>query len=303
MRIGPISVTFNKKDISASIVSMSNQEITEKYEAGLSAGKKVILGTLSGRSGTRWLCDLFDQHANATGVTERYTQEEAFYRYINYNNLPIDTAGIILLIKKGIIEDWQKGDIALVFSPYFSHGIKKLIDELRPNKIIFAVSSPEFTVQSMYNKGLFEHDYIKEEGDGILGFQPEFIDSWSHYFGRVVPLGEAYQHWTQLTRLGKVAWFGNQMVVDIYNQLQHIDQEMLFIFHLQQASGNYEYYKKMATLFGLSPVLSEAQFFAIQKKWFKKEHNVRHEWSDLEKQEFKAQTKEWSEIYNSLSQK
>lgn len=276
------------------------KKVDDEYEEGLRSGKKLVLGTLSARSGTMWLCDVFDEHKNATGVTERNFEPESFYRYIKYNKLPIDTAGIITLIKKGIIDDWKKGDIALVFSPFFSHGIKELYEILRPEKIIFGLNDPEFTVQSIYNKGFFSHYYVRDRVDYALGFQPAFPESWSYLFGRIVPNGEMYDTWKDLTRVGKIAWWGNRVTADIYEQLKEIPDEKVFIFHLKEANQNYEYYKKMATKFGLTPLLNEKKFLSIRGKRFKKSHNVKHDWSDKEREEFELYTKDWFEIYKKL---
>ncbi|MEX0931923.1 MAG: hypothetical protein WDZ88_04190 [Candidatus Paceibacterota bacterium] len=157
--------------------------VDDEYERGLQNGKTLILGTLVARSGTMWLCDIFDAHQNATGVTERFFEAESFYRYVCFYNLPIDTSGIIKLIKKGIVEDWKRGDVALVYSPYFSHGILDLRKELKPKKIIVAVNDPKFTVQSLYNKGLFKHYYVRDNPHLALGYQSAltYVKNWKQF--------------------------------------------------------------------------------------------------------------------------
>lgn len=288
------------RDHTRKITEEDYHTIDEEYEAGLRAGKQLILGTLPARSGTMWLCDIFGDHDNATGITERDFEAESFYRYIKYNNLSIDTAGIITMIKHGIIEDWKKGDVALVFSPFFSHGLKELYDILRPTRIIIGINDPQFTVQSMYNKGFFKHYYVRDNADKALGFQPAFQQSWSYLFGRLVPNGDFYQTWQDLTRIGKIAWWGNMVTMEIDRQLKHIPDDKVFLFHLKDADQNYEYYKKMASDFGLAPLLSEKHFLSIKWRRVKKAHNETHEWSDQERHEFQLYTKEWHELYHKL---
>lgn len=299
MRIGNLIISWDRRPYTR-LDKETLENIDAEYEAGLTAGKKLILGTLCARSGTMWLCDIFDSHNNATGITERNFEPESFYRYITYNKLPIDTSGIIALIKRGIIEDWKRGDIALVFSPFFSHGMLELNEKLKPEKIIFAINDPAFTVQSIFNKGMFKHFYIRERNDLALGYQPSLYGSWSQFFGRIVPNGVAYESWKKLTRLGKAAWWGNRINVDIWEQLKTLPREKIFIFNLKEADQNYEYYKRLAAEFGLTPLLSEKKFLSIKDWRVKSSDNAKHEWTDVERKEFENETKEWMTLYKRL---
>lgn len=300
MKIGKLLISWDRGGVSAEDLA----RVDEDYEKGLESGKKLIICTLAARSGTRVLGDIFNEHKNATGVTERYFEAESFYRYIKYNKLPIDTAGIIALIKFGIIKDWDRGDIALVTSPFFSHGIKELFEILRPVKIIFAINDPVFTVQSIYNKGFFEHYYLRNNSNLALGFQPSFEQKWYwlYLFGRLVPNGEFYNKWLKLSRIGKIAWWGSMVNKEIWSQLKQIPPEKVFIFDLQETIKDYyHYYKKIANEFGLKPVLSEEKINSIRNKSIRSWHNKKHEWSELEWAEFKEYSQDWYNLYNELT--
>lgn len=299
MMLGRLQISWNRRPPTR-LGANELVGIDERYEKALASGKKLVLGTLCARSGTMWLCDIFDEHQNATGITERNFEEEAYYRFTTYNKLPIDTAGIIALIKHGILEDWKKGDIALVFSPFFSHGMLELSKALSPSRIIFAISEPEFTVQSIYNKGFFSQHYVRGRYDLALGFQPSFSGSWSQYFGRIVPNGVAYREWEKFTRIGKISWWGNRINVDIWQQLLQLPREKIHIFNLQEADQNYDWYLRLAKEFDLAPVLSRKQFLSIKGRRVRAEHNAHHEWSPEERAEFERLTKEWKELYEKL---
>lgn len=299
MKIGRLEISWNRRPWPR-LGAKELADIDERYEKALASGKRLVLGTLCARSGTMWLCDIFDEHKNATGITERNFEAEAYYRFIAYNKLPIDTAGIIALIKHGILEDWKRGDIALVFSPYFSHSMLELHQALSPAKIIFAVSDPEFTVQSIYNKGFFSQHYLRDRDDLALGFQPSFSGSWSQYFGRIVPNGTAYRDWENLTRIGKISWWGNRINIDIWQQLSQLPRENVHIFNLQEADQNYDWYLRLAKEFGLAPVLTREQFIPIKGRRVRAEHNAHHDWSPEECAEFERLTKDWKELYEKL---
>jgi hypothetical protein len=277
--------------------------VDAEYEKGLASGKKLVLCTLCARSGTRWLGDVFNEHKNATGVTERYFEAESLYRYIKYNKLPIDTSGITKLIKYGIVQDWKKGNVSIVISPFFSHGILELNEVLRPEKIIFGINDPKFTTQSIYNKGFFEQKYVREHTDLALGFQPGFDQEWCwlYLFARLVPNGESYSEWEKLTRIGKIAWWGSMVNRDIWKQMEALPKEKTFVFILKHADQNYEYYKNIAREFGLAPLLSEKKFLAVKGKTVTVKHNKSHEWSSQEQKEFEQYSKEWQVLYEQLS--
>ncbi|MDP2629534.1 MAG: hypothetical protein Q8P45_02415, partial [Candidatus Harrisonbacteria bacterium] len=278
MKIGNILISRPRDGVSPEDL----KKVNEEYEKGLRAGKKLILCTLAARAGTRLLGDIVNEHENATGVTERYFEAECFYRYVKYNNLPIDSSGVIALIKYGIVQDWKRADISMVVSPFFSHGIAELNEELKPERIIFALNDPKFTTQSIYNKGFFEHHYIRENPELALGFQPSFPQQWSwlYLFGRLVPNGPFYREWEKLTRIGKIAWWGSMVNRAIWDQLQALPKEKVFIFHLKEAIENYyKYYSNFAREFGLKPVLSHKAVLALEKKSIKPWHNKEREWS------------------------
>jgi hypothetical protein len=264
-------------------------------------GKRLFLGTLAARSGTRWLCDIVENHDRTYAVTERDTTAEAFWRYVKYNELPIDTDGIVKLLKQRIAADWLENDTTLIFSPYFSHGFLELYRDLSPDKIIFGFAKPEFVVQSIFNKGVFEEDYSRRNTDLALGYQPEFANQWSHLFGRIVPRGESYQAWQGLTRVGKIAWWVNRINIDIYKQLQDLPDERIVMFDLSQADQNYEYYLDLARLLDLSPLMSEERFLSLKKLTVKKSDNVKHAWSETERAEFDSHIEEWQNVYDGLA--
>ncbi len=298
MNIGKLIISWDRGGVSEATL----RGVDEAYARGLAAGKRLVLCVLAARAGTRWLGDVFNAHDNATGITERYFEAESLYRFISYNRLPMDTAGIMTLIKHGIVEDWKKGDISFVNSPFFSHGLVNLIERLQPSRIVFGLNDPKFTVQSMYNKGFYSHHYIRERTDLALGFQPSFPQRWYwlYLFARLVPNGEAYTAWERLTRIGKVAWFGNRVNLDIWEQLQAVPREHVFLFHLKEADQNYEYYLKLVKEFGLSPILPEKTFLKIKKQTVLPQHNAPHVWTPQEEREFTEQTRDWYALYRSL---
>jgi hypothetical protein len=298
MRIGKLQISRIRAPEDRSVhLELSEEHFQELH----SKGKRLLLGTLAARSGTRWLCDIVKNHDNSFAVTERDATVEAFWRYVKYNELPIETDGIIKLLRQRIASDWQKNDLTLIFSPYFSHGFLELYRALDPEKVIFGIAPPEFVVQSIYNKNLFVEDYLHRDADLALGYQTELADRWSHFFGRIVPRGSFYKTWEGLTRVGKIAWWVNRVNMDIYEQLRNIPPDRVIVFDLNRADQNYEYYLDLARSLSLSPMMSQERFLSLKKLTVKKSDNVKHAWSSQERTEFDFHISEWQQAYDEIA--
>jgi len=298
MKIGPIRISLEQPR--ERIIPAAT--IDAEYEALRSSGKRLVLGVFPARSGARWLCDIFSAHGNAVGSLERFAVAESMWRYIHFYNLPIDTAGIIATIKAGIVADWKKHDISLVFSPYFSHGLLELDFALHPDTVILAVNDPRRTVQSLYNKDFFSERYIRADATKAIGYQPE-IEKMHWLFGRIVPSGEEYAAWERLTRVGKISMWGETLMTDIEAQFRQLPEGRRYVFDLMQADQNYAYYQQLADRFGLLPRLAEQAFLNLKGKTVKASDNAPHAWSDLEELEFGEHTKTWHRIYSQLAER
>jgi asparagine synthase (glutamine-hydrolysing) len=106
-----------------------------------------------------------------------------------------------------------------------------------------------------------------------------------------------YKKWTKLTRIGKISWFVNMIHCEIYKQIQQLPKEMVYVFKLVDADQNYEFYKKMASFFGLKPLMSEKDFLSLKKLAAKSSENRVKKWTEKEEEEFLKMTKKLREIY------
>ena len=269
-----------------------------EYDKYLLQGKKLILCVTVGRSGTRWLSDIFSKHRNAIASCERHSIIESIYRYVKWNKLPIDVQGIVDISKDSIVQDWKDHDISMVTSPYFSHDLLYLYETLKPEYIIWGVNDPKFTVTSFYNKGWYNKEKIRKFENLTYGIQPSL--SLNQSFGRIIPKEKEYPEWKKLTRIGKIAWLYSTINLEIYNDLKKIPKESIFIFKLEEADQNYEYYLKYAHKFGLKEILLKDDFLSVKKLSVKDNDNIKSKWSEKEKNEFKKIINEFNQIYKNL---
>lgn len=260
-------------------------------------GKELVIGVTSGRSGMKWVYEIFRAHANATGGGERNVEAEAFYRWAKFNGLPVDMAGVLAVTRREIMRDWREADISLTVSPYFSHDLADLFFRLGARRVIWGITDPEFTATSCFNKGLYLRDILLADHGLAVGYQPDARESWSHFFGRLVPRGEHFGSWRQLTRVGKIGWFLNTLHLEIFRQVQALPKDTVWVFRLEQADQNYGYYRRLARAFGLRPVLSEPAFLALKGKAATAGENLRREWSATERTEFEREAADYIELY------
>ena len=103
---------------------------------------KLALSFGVGRSGQTWFTKIFNSHSNWIGTTERFEDFEAFYRYINYYNLPVDKNGFFKLLKLASNRDFAKFDNSFIASPYFCFGAEELTKVLNQIMFFFTLEIP-----------------------------------------------------------------------------------------------------------------------------------------------------------------
>ena len=69
--------------------------VPQCYDREKAGGKQLVLAVTTGRSGMKWLHEIFKAHPNAAGGRERNAVPESFYRYAKFNGLPVDAGGVI----------------------------------------------------------------------------------------------------------------------------------------------------------------------------------------------------------------
>jgi len=169
------SVVDTKKE------AINYTDVAREYELVNRDVKKMILQVTSGRSGMRWLRSILCAHENYTGSgDEKNAIPGAFYRYIKWNDLPIDVTGVLDVIKKQILLDWEKVENSVLGGPFFIIDLLNICEELKPDKLIWGISDPRFTVTSFYNKGWYLEENIRGDKNLVNGYQPA-MEQWHHF--------------------------------------------------------------------------------------------------------------------------
>ena len=108
-------------------------------------------------------------------------------------------------------------------------------------------------------------------------------------FSRIVPHGEFFKEWIELTRIGKIAWYWatiNKAIYDDFNKIKNINK---FYIKLEDVDQNYEIYEKLFNKFNFKNKMTKKQFYGVINKAPNKGPNDKYnykDWNNLEKKEF-----------------
>ena len=274
-------------------------QIYSKYKK--SYNKRLILIVTSGRSGSRWLADIFNSHDGVKGSCEEAMSAESYYKYVKWNKLPIDLAGVYNTLAGKILNDWKEADLSVLASPGISIDFIDIYKILEADEVIWAVNDAVFTITSFYNKGYYENSFYLQNPHLALGYQPYYGDKMTRLFARLIPQGDFFYSWEKLTRIGKISWYYNMFNMRIYEQMKTIGSEQKWIFKLEEADQNFDYYLKLAERFNLTPLLTKHSFLSIKGRSVHPKQNEKKEWNPQELEEFEQYSKEFMDIYPSLS--
>jgi hypothetical protein len=244
-----------------------------------------ILSFGAGRSGQNWFSKIFNSHQNWIGTCERFSDYEAFYRYITFYNLPINKQNFFKLLELSSNRDMAKYQNTFISSPYFSFGVEELYKKLKPNYLIFNIRNPVDSIQSFYQKGWYlnSNDFIN------FGPSIDITNNLYRSFSRIIPKDNYLNEWLKLTRIGKLTWFWtttNKTIYNSFNKIQNV--EKLFV-KLEDVDQNYEMYEKLSERFNFKKKLKKKSFENVLTKSSNFEFDYAYnykDWSKIEKKEF-----------------
>lgn len=245
-----------------------------------------------GRGGGKWLMDILNTIETVTAYGERNPHQEAYYRYCcsheneNYNTEFLD------LVKSEIISDWEKSDVSYISSPYFSHGINYLYNELVPKKIVILLPSAKKVMTSLKNKGWYEKN-IDVNINNFSDLPKEFNGNENHFYGRMINLNIKDEEFRNASQAGKIAIFMSQTLKKIYQQISEFENNKVLIFRLDEADQNYIYCKNFIKKLDLDLLISEKKFLKLKTRTSGKFENKSLDLSIKEKHDYDLHIEEY----------
>lgn len=240
----------------------------------------------TGRCGTKFIYKVFDLEPNVASVHERNPLNETFHRYCKWYDIPVDSEGFLHTKETEIQADLNKFQFSFEASAHLSLSVEELYQRFNA-KLILLVRTPHEVVNSYLRKGWYERSVIR--GDPNL--PPSYQESkhFHHFLGRIVPSGQKFQQWQQMTRVGKLAWFWNALNEKVLEQFKNIPSSNWRIYKLENLS--YDKYLEITEFAGINSEVTPKKYAKLAQTRPNSFSDVRsiQSWTDQEIEEFEAE--------------
>jgi len=245
----------------------------------------------TGRCGTKFLSLLLALEPEVSSVHERNRLNETFHRYCKWYNLPVDNEGFLYTKEQEIKNDLKYNNFSFEASAHLSLSIVELFNRFN-SKFILLVRSPEKVVNSYLKKGWYKSPIVRSNNQLALGYQKN--ECFHHFLGRIVPMGKKFIQWNKMTRVGKLAWYWNELNKRIIRQFDEIPKTHWTIVKLEEL--NYERYKEILKFLGINSLIKERVFNSLVKKRPNAIKNVPkiESWTSKEIKEFEEEVEPMS---------
>ncbi|WP_330202767.1 hypothetical protein [Cyanobacterium sp. Dongsha4] len=264
-----------------------------KQNSQIDSNVGFAIGT--GRCGTNFLAKLIELEPYVKSTHERNALNETFHRYCKWYDLPVDNEGFLQTKETEILEDLKKHDYSFEASAFLSVSVKDLYERFGA-KFLLLVRSPEKVINSYLVKGWYKDKFIQKNHDLGLGYQKN--KSFHHFLGRPAPIGDKFTKWQTMTRVGKLAWYWNELNFRVINLFEQIPKEYWKIQKLEEF--DYQSYIEIANFFGFQPKVTVKQFDNLTNKkpnGFIEVPTIK-DWTDQEKLEFEREVQSMAKYFD-----
>ena len=223
--------------------------------------KRVGFAIGTGRCGTKFLYRVFDLEPQVASVHERNPLNETFHRYCKWYDLPLDHEGFLQTKECEIKQDLEKYSFSFEASAFLSLSVQELYDRFEA-KFILLVRSPEQVVNSYLCKGWY--DKIAMRANPNLAPSYQDCRAFHHFLGRIMPSGEKFQQWNQMSRVGKLAWYWNALNAKVLEQFKDIPETHWRVEKLEDLS--YSRYLEIAQFLGFQPTVTQEEYGKLARR-------------------------------------
>jgi hypothetical protein len=209
----------------------------------------------TGRCGTTFIAQLASLEPSVAASHERLRLPATFHMYCKWHGIEVDCEGFLSDRDAAIAEDLRDHDVSFESSALLSHSVAELFERYNA-KFVLLVRRPDETVASFAARGWFLDPIPWRDST-----KPPTITEGAnprHFFGRNLPRGDEFARWTELTQIGKLAWFWNARNSAILEQFRHLPSEQCRIVRLEDF--DYPSWSDTAEFLGWQATVDRAQF-------------------------------------------
>lgn len=249
---------------------------------------KVGFAVGTGRCGTLFMHQLAEIEPAVAGAHERNPENEAFHRYCQWHDLPVDNEGFLVTKEREILADLDQHPFSFEASPYLSLSVKALHERFGA-RILMLIRRPDGVVSSFVHKGFYRQPYSVWNPELAAGYQNQHPDRLFTFFARISPRGEFFRTWNAMTQVGKVAWFWKAFNERTLELLQQLPPESYRVVRIEDL--DYPKYREVCEFLGFRAQVTQGEFDALRESKphaFWRKRNV-DQWTEQEVREFENQ--------------
>lgn len=241
------------------MTNFTNKEISNSSINDFRNQVSFAIGT--GRCGTKFIAQVVNLEPSVSAVHERNALNETFHRYCKWYNLPIDHEGFLQTKAREIQQDLDNYLFSFEASAYLSLSIQELYDRFGA-KFLLLVRRPDQVVNSYLHKGWYDKPAVRKNPNLPPSYQE--CHDFHHFLGRIMPFGEEFLQWNQMSRIGKLAWYWNTLNAKVLEQFEGIPETHYRIEKLEDLS--YSRYLDIAQFLGFQPAVTQEMYEELTQR-------------------------------------
>ena len=214
----------------------------------------------TGRCGTKFLGRVIRMEPGVSSAHERDGPSEAFHRYCKWYGLPVDDEGFFHTKEREIRHDLKDHHFSFESSTYLSLSVRELYSRFG-GKFILLVRSPERVINSYLHRGWYNKPIVYANPELALGYQD--LNPFYLSFGRIVPMGETFLQWKEMSRIGKLAWYWNTINALVLEQFKDIPETHWRIEKIEELS--YSRYHEITRFLGFESAVTQQIYDKIRQ--------------------------------------
>jgi len=207
---------------------------------------------------------------------------DSFLGYSKWYGLPVDPKPLVAF-RQQLVKECKPLEVYVESNCYLSLFTHELHEALLPH-FVFLVREPADVVNSLFVKGWYEDPVFAPPSFDYNVRRPH------HAFGRLMPsLPEEFEHWKQLTRIGRIAWFYNALNMKLMGDLRAIPRERWTVLRVDRC--DHVGFSNLLEQLGGTLAISEEDFDAVAsgRPGGASRHRTQSDWTATELAEFDSE--------------
>jgi len=242
----------------------------------------------TGRCGTTFLAELVGSEPAVAASHERERLGATFHMFCKWHGIAVDPEGFLAAREALVRGDLESRRFSFESSALLSHSLEELYDRFRA-RFLLLVRNPADTVASFAVRGWFLRTPVRADAS----LPPSYFsgEEARHFLGRNIPHGDEFARWSNLTQIGRLAWFWqarNGAILDQFGRLPETHCQTVRLEELDFAR-----YQKIADFMGWPTQVDARRFNELAAARLNAGPNPPRritEWNETELAEFEAET-------------